>query len=131
MKHLLRLEFIGADQAKMIHHLRRLFGHDEAAYKELSRRPWVAEIAGTDGRFWFNRQFIKPAIDYSEANGIGSRGVMYTYFVEDGHVYEIKRWDSWRSSRRYFARWEDCREIEMSKEEVEAWVSSVASAKMF
>jgi hypothetical protein len=125
MKHILQLEHIGADVDARCRSAGALVG----AWP--GRRPWVAEIAGASGRFWFDRKFVEAKTDYSTANGVGSRGVLLTYLVEDGHVYEIKRWDSWRSSRRYFARWEDGLEIEMSKDEVEKWVSSVRSAKTY
>jgi len=83
------------------------------------RRPWVAEIIGTDPTYRWARTFLKGNKDYSRANSIGSRGVMVYYRLREGRIYEVNDWMSWSSVDRYFCRVEGGRVIRMTEAEVQ------------
>lgn len=65
-------------------------------------RHWVAEILGESERFGFDRHFLSGDLDYSRANGAGSRGVRKRFILESGKLYEVKEQVSWRRDDRYF-----------------------------
>ena len=79
---------------------------------------FCAEITGLHPKFKFERRFLKPNRDYSQANRTGSRGV-YDYFnLEDGKIYDIKSPQSWKSVDRYYCRIEGGRIVRMDEDEV-------------
>lgn len=82
-----------------------------------ARRPWVARITGVgpDGRL--EREFLDGQKDFSEANGIGSRGVYYYYHLHPGSVYEVQEILSWTKERRYFCRVDGGKVVEISRTE--------------
>ncbi len=87
-------------------------------------RPWVARITGRDERHGLAREFIDGQIDYSDANGTGSRGV-FLYFMLTPGVYEVYARETWTRTRRYFIRvTHDMTLVEMSEEEVLACLRS-------
>jgi hypothetical protein len=47
---------------------------------------WIAKLVGFTANS-FKREFIKPVIDFSQANSVESRGVHYYWHVDDG-LYE-------------------------------------------
>jgi len=67
-----------------------------------ARRPWVAEIVDKSDKFGFDRRFLKGKIQYAGSNSTGSRGVELWFILESEHLYEVKRYTSWKSSERYF-----------------------------
>lgn len=79
------------------------------------RRPWVARITGISPDGKLEREFIEGQKDFSEANGIGSRGVYYYYHLRPGDVYEVQEILSWTKERRYFCRVEGGRVVEISR----------------
>lgn len=89
-----------------------------------SRAPWLAEITGLHPTYRFTRQFLRGQKDYTHANGIGSRGVILHFIVDEGPIYEINYHTSWKSSRRYFFRVQDGVEIEMTEEEARQCLST-------
>lgn len=73
----------------------------------LGRAPslgWCAEITGTDPKFRFRREFVRPMSDHSESSGNGNRGVLRCFLLKEGSVYEVFERLSWKMSRRYFCR---------------------------
>lgn len=82
-----------------------------------SRRPWVARITGLEQDGRLKREFLDGQKDFSEANGIGSRGVYYYYHLHPGAVYEVRELINWTRERRYFCRVEHGRIVEMGREE--------------
>jgi len=69
-----------------------------------SSKPWIAKITGRDAKYGLARDFLAAAIDYSHANRPRTRGVMYTWQLNDG-IYEIKGGSSWGSAgERQFVR---------------------------
>jgi len=88
------------------------------------RKTWVAEIEGHGDHYKWERRFLKGNKDYSQANSIGSRGVMVYYHLKEGPVYEVHSWVSWSSVDRYFCRVEEGVVIRMTEEEVELHVGS-------
>lgn len=81
-------------------------------------RHWVGQIMGRDGRGRWVRAYLAGSKDYSRANSRGSRGVMVTYLLEEGPVYEISSPTSWRATDRYFARVVDGKLVRMTAAEV-------------
>jgi len=88
------------------------------------RNTWVAEILGPGDHYKWERDFLKGKKDYTNANSIGSRGVMVYYHLKDGPVYEVHSWVSWSSVDRYFCRIESGEIVRMTEEEVEERVGS-------
>lgn len=86
---------------------------------------WVAEIVGTDPRFGLARRFLPSRKDYAKANSVGSRGVYLHYALRRGRVYEVRSMPSWKGGRRWFLRvTEDGEKVEMTREEVLAWLAA-------
>ncbi len=82
-------------------------------------RNWVARIFGSDGRGGWARVFVSGARDHSTANSIGSRGILVTYFLEEGPLYEVSAPQTWKSTERYFVRIIDGRPQRLTREEVD------------
>lgn len=104
--HVVTIEAIGDDMAREFRHL---------GWKS---RNWVAQIFGSDGRGGWVRSFVSGNRDYSSANSKGSRGIMVSYLLEQGPIYEIKAPLTWSSSDRYFARIMDNTLSRMTADEV-------------
>lgn len=51
--------------------------------------PWVAMLTGFDGKYIYQREFVKPRVDYSRANSKLSRYVYFQWWLESGHVYQV------------------------------------------
>lgn len=133
MKTVIELEFIGEHLWAYEHARQRGSERLIAAWeREFLRpgpahlmRPWVARLIGLDERFGAAREFVNAQIDYSRANGTGSRGV-YLYFLLTPGVYEVNARTSWKSTRRYYIRaTDDGRYTEIPREEVESWLLSL------
>lgn len=120
MRAVLRIELIGDDfhyykrtktkSPDQLWQMAKRFGFNET-------RPWVAKITGLDDRFGFKREFQRGTRDYSQANSTGSRGIFCYYPLKPG-LYEINERLSWKRTKRWFARVEDCKITEITKEEV-------------
>jgi hypothetical protein len=129
MRAALALEWIGYDQAPLgraAHgHAIERHGHWQATD---TSRPWVARITGPDTRYGLARRFVEGQIDFSQANSVGSRGVMLYFALAPG-VYEVYARVSWTRSRRYFCQaHEDASITEMTREEVEQWLARLAAS---
>jgi|SRR5579884_2167758 len=83
-------------------------------------RPWVKRLIRKEGQL--EHEFMYAQIDYSQANGTGSRGVYLYYWLPSG-VYEVNERCSWTRTRRYFCRVEYGQLQEITQEEVEQWLS--------
>jgi hypothetical protein len=119
----LKLEVVGdttSQRTKLAAGILRSAGMAPVAglYKTARPQPWVAKIVGTNTKFGLERQFVKGRKDYSTASSSGQRGVMMHYLLEPG-IYEIQEILSWSKSRRYFARSEAGRLVEIDREEVD------------
>jgi hypothetical protein len=123
----LNLESIGDDMKEPWRRLMR--GDRSLAPHQIDRllrrgtrlRPvWVARILGVvaDGRPI--RRFLRGNKDYSRANGVGSRGVYYSYLLFDGPIYEIQENINWTKTHRAFWRFLDGVRHEISFAEVMA-----------
>lgn len=84
------------------------------------RRPWVAEVVIVDGKV--DRRFLDGRTDYQRANGIGSRGVTVHYLLEDGAIYEVRHFTSWKSEDRYFCYVENGQIYRCTQEEFLGWL---------
>ena len=85
------------------------------------RRPWVARVTGSHLRM--EREFLQAKKDYTKANGQGSRGVYLYYTLREGERYDVHELVSWGRVRRYFARAEMGAVVEVSREEMDTWLS--------
>lgn len=85
---------------------------------------WVAQIFGGCPHRGFQRAFLRGAKDYAAANSRGSRGVMLSYALEEGPIYEIKQRTSWRHVDRWFLRIWDGKRRRMTEDEVRACLES-------
>jgi len=88
------------------------------------QRPWVARIIGIDPHYRYQREFLQPSKDYSEANSVGSRGVFLYYWLDDGAVYEVKEQYTWRKWRRYFCQVRDGQIVRIEEEDVVEWLKN-------
>ena len=109
MKATIGLEYFGKSEDERIRFLTGVMsgalgmGVGEAVVGKIqSRRPWVAEITGTDPKWGLRREFLNANTSYKHANGAGSRGTKLWFVLESGRYYEIREQTSWRSSERYF-----------------------------
>lgn len=120
MKGILVLELFGEDTRQLYKIYRGMFevggGDFGKAYFDAHigtppRSSWVAEIAGPDEKYGLSRVFLRGKIDYSKANGKGSRGIFAEYILSPGKIYEVKSQETWGRARRYFCTVEDDGEI--------------------
>jgi hypothetical protein len=92
---------------------------DDARQFGFPSRCWIARLFGSDGRGGWARAYLSGVRDYNAANSTGSRGIVVTYFLEEGPIYEVSAPQSWRSSDRYFLRVVNGDAIRLTKPEVE------------
>lgn len=132
MKATIGLEYFGKTEDQRLRLFSKIvsdsLGHGlgEAVVGKIpSRRPWVAEIIGTDPKYGFSRNFISSNTSHKNSNGRGTRGVNLWFVLESGCYYEVKEQISWQRSERYFCRVsDDGTVIRASKEEVIEWLKS-------
>lgn len=118
MKATLVIEAIG-DNA------RSPYGGLLGAYLSIPPRYWVARISGRDPRYKWQRQFLRGLKDYSKSNSVGSRGIMVTYLLDSGHVYEVKQPVSWKRSEHYYCRVTgDGGIVRIADTEVDSWLTT-------
>lgn len=105
MKATLSLEHIGADEHRP------------------GSRPWVAEITGECAIYGWRREFLQPRVDYTDANHCGSRGVMFWYVLEAGHIYEVMARQTWRRrDRRFCAVTDEGAIMDLTIDAVRLWL---------
>lgn len=117
----IKLENIGDDQYWARH------TRSQLAYKNRVRRPpaYVAAL-GWDGSD-IVKTFLRGQRDYSDANGVGSRGVCTYYILTEGYVYEVHQHLTWKRSRTYWCRIENSDITEMTFTEALAWLINAIS----
>lgn len=92
---------------------------------ENAPKTWVAEITGrAQGGRRFERVFLNGKRDYTDSNSTGSRGVVKWFELREGPVYEVSEPISWERGRRYFCRAVAGNVVQVSEEEVEAWLDA-------
>ena len=89
--------------------------------------PWVAKIIDFDtfGNFTFEREFLKPMVDYSRSNSVGSRDIYYYYHLYENNMYEIFEHSSWKHTSRYFAIIQGHNLIKKEKKDAILWISNI------
>jgi hypothetical protein len=108
MKATIKLEYIGEAQESFLSSCKETFNNisdkfgDQFMGNHIIRRPWIAEIFGTDKNFKFKRNFLKGNWQRKRSNSTGSRGVEIWFTLVSGKLYEAKSFKSWRSIDRYF-----------------------------
>lgn len=91
------------------------------------QRPWLAEITGRDPDFDLERRFIVPQRDYTEANSQGTRGIYSYWTLSVNRVYEAAVPLSHYVTERVFLRsTPEGDTVEITREEVEAWLDNAA-----
>lgn len=88
------------------------------------RNPGVWRITGVGLSGHLLKTRLRADVDYSEANSVGSRGVYFYYVLDDGGIYEVFEWLSWKSSRTYYCRAVDGRREHLNMEQVLRWLES-------
>lgn len=92
-----------------------------------THRPWLAEIVGRDPDFDLERQFQVPQRDYAESNSKGTRGVYFYWTLGINRVYEASIPLNHREVERVFLRaTPEGDTVEITREEVEAWLDNAA-----
>lgn len=111
MKAVLNLELFGEDTRQLYKIYRGIFEVSGGDFGRMyfdkyigtpPRSSWVAEITGPDEKYGLARSFLRCKMDYSKANGKGSRGVLAEYILSQGKIYEVKQQETWKRSIRYF-----------------------------
>lgn len=86
----------------------------------MPKRWWVAEIAGPDQKYGYQRTFLRcEAKDYSSTNSTGTRGAKAVYVLDEGRLYEVSAPQSWSSTDRYFCTVTLGEIVRLSREEVD------------
>lgn len=99
MRYTLELEDFGDPLYKAVH----------------GNKVWVAKINLNGGKI--RRTFIKPMIDYANANRHLSRGIYRYYFLDDGD-YEVSYPLGHRLAKRYFLRVKDSVGIKINRDQI-------------
>lgn len=98
-------------------------GSKKYVVPKFKNRCWVAHIVGSDEKYKFKREFLKPKTDYTKSNSKGSRGVYLWYLLESGNIYDVSETTSWKNVDRYFCKVsEDGDIIKITEEEVKEWI---------
>lgn len=95
------------------------------------RRPWVARLTGVDERFGFTRTFLDPQVDYTVANGRGTRGVWFRWILRSGHHYETRYPAGWGRDAvtHRFITVDDAGDVtDVSVEEVRQWLNAASAS---
>lgn len=69
-------------------------------------KPWVARILGPSAKFGLEREFVRPMNDWAKAHQAWSGntyGVVATFPMRDGYLYEVQR-AAGSSSKRHITR---------------------------
>ena len=122
----LKLEAIGDHYFAYCKYKKRINPKYERHVWQMTKRgmrPWVARITGFDDHYEFAREFVNGQKDWSQANGIGSRGVYIYYPLRPG-IYEVNDRVSWQRSRRYFIQVDGLEITEITREEVGEWLTN-------
>lgn len=121
MRAVLELEFIGENYFAYQRSGKQRHEPTERVSAHLGNdqsRPWVKRIIGYDPHQQDLIQMpVDGQIDYSRANGTGSRGVRLYFILTDG-MYEVNERETWKRVRRYFIRVEGTRISEIERDEV-------------
>lgn len=104
---MLSLESIGDDTTKL--------GRDFS----MPRRCRVSQVLAWSGARWLTAS-VPGRADYSAANSVGSRGVVYHYELREGPIYWISAPASWSATIVYFATLRDGVATTLTETEVTA-----------
>lgn len=118
----LRREFTRPIEGRPTYHLQL-----EAIGEDLARGFWafgfrprhsVCRVWASNGRGGWVKDYLRGDRCYANANSKGSRGVMVSYFLDEGPIYHICDPKTWSQTDRYFARIINGEMIRMSDDEV-------------
>lgn len=94
-------------------------GLDKEVYRKW--RPWLAELLGPSPTHGYQRRFLHPKVDYTHANGPGTRGVWFWWTLESGCFYEARYPVTWdRQEHRFMTVNRDGDVVDISEEEIKA-----------
>lgn len=86
----------------------------------MPQRNWVGQIIGLSANGRWARAYLNGARDYSHANSVGSRGIMVTYLLDPGLIYQVAEPRTWKRTDRWFCRVVEQEIVKMSEDEVRA-----------
>lgn len=126
----IKIERIGDDTREMARFYTNMFNEilpgsgDTIIGKPWPSRSWCCEIVGVDPVYKLKRRFLKPNVDYSEANSMGSRYVYAYYNLDEGKVYEVSAPVSRKHTERYFCKIVQDKIVYMGKDDVLEWAKN-------
>lgn len=91
---------------------------DDATEFGMPSRNWVAQIVGLSANGRWARAYLNGARDYSRANSAGSRGIMVTYLLDPGLIYEVAEPKTWSTRNHWFCRVIGFEIVKMTENEV-------------
>jgi hypothetical protein len=94
------------------------------------KQSYIARIIDFDSEFIYKRVFVHGYLDFSKANGAGSRGIFKTYFLDDG-LYEVSQRTTWKSIDRYFILVSNGQYHKIMTEEANQWLIKKTSVSQF
>jgi hypothetical protein len=116
-----------AELARTLSQMRRCFQRP-APGDGVSRPWWVARITGASSRRGWHYEYLQASVDYTNANSVGTRGVMLYFILESGQVYHVQHTPTWGRTAQYFCRVTEAGDIEeISREEVLEWLATPKS----
>ncbi len=131
MKTTICLEYIGQNKESEMFSYKKALNTISKGAGELvigkipSRKPWIAEITGTDPKYTFSRKFINSNWQRERENSAGSRGCYLYFILKNNHIYEIRSYVSWKTEDRYFARVTgEGKLVRLEKREVIEWLKN-------
>lgn len=89
-------------------------------YERGSRRPWVAEVRGRDEKYEYDRKFLRPHRDWSEAGKKGKGPVLLWYTLREGRVYDVHRHVRGAKTERVFVAVRGGEAVEIDRAAVDA-----------
>lgn len=91
----------------------------------VERRPSVGKIVAYDLFDGWELDWVRGRIEFSQANSKGSRGVRISFVLEEGPVYRLRHFVSWKREVIEYIQWVGGERIEwteeQAKDEFEVW----------
>lgn len=92
--------------------------------------PWAARLHGVADDGGFVREFLRPHVDYRDANSTGTRGIWYRWVLSPGPVYEVASRSRFGRplERTYHQVTADGEVASIAWEEALAWASALLAS---
>lgn len=79
------------------------------------QEPSVARLTYDGDKVY--RTYLRPRLDYSNANSKGTRGVVFAFELYDG-IYQVLETKSWKSQRLYYLTIDGTLAVEITENEM-------------